>query len=399
MIYTDICLEGYHGQTQNIKKAQLSLDKIYRKILSGDKFDKENKELEKYLSSEFNTKDINITWITDGGLNAYTTKTTSYIANMVEGKMADKNANIPFITSTATLNKELAKGTKKSNVNIFSSVFIFINTGLISVLDFSSREMMGVILHEIGHQINLTPYKSIEEVWDGISTMGVSLVIAPVAGNFFSRLMNTVHETIQSTFPKLTYIWHEIGTVINNYSPTDISFIRVIKNIPWLIRRLPISFLNYGEERMADAIVADYGYAPELVSSHHKFETMYEKDINKFINKIPVLNAIYSANMLLLSTVLTVVDEHPNSQTRMTQAIKRLERDLKNNVLPPQLKKELQKDLNRAKKIYENDYLSKNAKDFNYLTLLKRKLCDKLFNGNDDWREMFAPIFNKIEDR
>ena len=50
MIYTDICLEGYHGQTQNIKKAQLSLDKIYKKFLSGDKFDKENKELEKYLS-------------------------------------------------------------------------------------------------------------------------------------------------------------------------------------------------------------------------------------------------------------------------------------------------------------------------------------------------------------
>ena len=393
---SNIILEGYHGQTANIKKAQLAMDRICETINSGWKtgelnFEKDNAELEKWLWKEFNTRKIHITWITDGELNAFTMKTRNYTVERLKNKYKDKN--IPFITSISKAPDS------KNKVTPIGDIFIFINTGLVSVLEFTSREMMGVLLHEMGHQINMTPYKAAEETYFIISTLGASLVITPLMGNAYGTMMTVMHRTMQKYFPHLANLYHQIGTFANNYTPTKINAFHLAKFIPQMFRHSPMAFLNYGEERMADAIVADYGYAPELISSQQKFETMYGKDLNKFINKIPVVNAVYSANRLLLNSLMSIVDEHPNSQTRLTQSIKRLERDLQDPNLPPQLKKELMKDLEKAKKVYENDYLSKNAKDYNHAVYLKRQFCDKVFDGNDDWREIFAPMFNSIEDK
>lgn len=390
---SNIILESYHGQTTNIKKAQLAVDKIHKKILDGMKtgkleFEKENKELEKSLCKEFNTRKIHITWITDGDLNAYTMKTRNYSTE--RWRIKNKDKNIPFITSISSAPNKLSP---------IGDIFIFINTGLISVLEFTPREIMGVILHEMGHQINMTPYKAAEETYFTISTLGANLVITPLIGNAYATMTSLMHNTLQKYFPQVANVYHQVGSFLNNYTVSKTSIIQVAKNIPKMIMKGPMAFLNYGEERMADAIVSDYGYAPELITSHQKFETMYGKDINKVINSIPVVNAVYSANRLLIHLLCTIVDEHPNSQTRVTQSIKRLERDLQDPNLPPQLKKELTKDLNRAKKVYENDYLSKNAKDYNHAVYLKRQFCDKLFGGNDDWREIFAPLYNSIEDK
>lgn len=391
---SNIILESYHGQTANIKKAQLAMDRICKTINIGLKtgklnFEKDNEELEKWLWKEFKARKIHITWVTDGKLNAYTVKTRVNNVDLIK----NKSKNIPFISSYSS-----APDTKNKKTPI-GDIFIFINTGLVSVLEFTSREMMGVVLHEIGHQINMTPYKAIRETYSAISTMGVSLVLTPMIGNAYGTIASFMHKNLQKYFPELANLYHQIGSFTNNYKPTDINAFEVIKFIPRLIKRAPVAFITYGEERMADAIVADYGYAPELISTHQKFETLYGKDINKVINKVPIVNAIYSANKLLLNLLLSIMDEHPNAQTRVSQSIKRLERDLQDPNLPPQLKKELLKDLDRAKKVYENDYLSKNAKDYNHAVYLKRQFCDKVFGGNDDWREIFAPMFNSIEDK
>jgi hypothetical protein len=88
------------------------------------------------------------------------------------------------------------------------------------------------------------------------------------------------------------------------------------------------------------------------------------------------------------------MDAHPNNNQRASSMLKKLERDLKSNDYPPEMKAELEAEIKRMKKVYQN----MNANEGN--TAIRKGWYDSLdafTNGHSDIREIFDAFYAKYE--
>ena len=139
----------------------------------------------------------------------------------------------------------------------------------------------------------------------------------------------------------------------------------------------------------SDELAAVYGYGSELSkglvtarNSNITFEGIASK--NPATNLlVDVYSQIFEI-ILFCSIPEAAIDCHPSEQARVKSVIDKYERDLANSDFPPEMKKELIRELEETKEIYKG-YIecTQDGEKGKVFSMGIRMIKDKLFGGHD----------------
>ena len=154
---------------------------------------------------------------------------------------------------------------------------------------------------------------------------------------------------------------------------------------------------GYSNEIFADSFATAYGYGSATVSLQKKLEYYFmdNRALDKR-NKYNVYNQyIYIMNRLML----TFLDEHPATQTRMKKQIEKLKEELNDPNVDPRIRKVMLKDLEKSEKIYD-EYVNTLPPNLKHLAVIMNYaiLNEKYFGGKMDLREPVNRVLNAGKD-
>lgn len=326
-----------------------------------------NKKVEKLLAQAFKTKEVNIYW---------------------KPKMYNACTVPPILPKASELHKNLDNDGVVTNAKIN----IYIGEAIVSLTSINEKELMAIILHEIGHCHAISPIMvavNLLQMTIFLPTVLLEKLIILVGVKFdefmrkhvspiynISKWFYNMDLSIMATFKKILNL--PIGINIGNYTPA----VSVMK------------YGRYAEEKIADSFATSFGYAPYLISGLDKMDMM-DNSVDNTIAKSNNISRIISDTVDLYRTFMYLVrlEEHPSINTRYHNALRNLKEDLNDPNLDPLYKKEMLEQIKELEDAYET--LSKRGGKGPELKHNVNKFIDKLTNNNPDFRE----IFNVYSDR
>lgn len=336
-----------------------------------------NKKIEENLAKAFRVSNVKIHWKNSGLPNAYT---------------------MPPIIPTLVKANSLEMVNKQDKLNMNIHIWVFEENVVLA--DLNEREMIAILLHEIGHNFYITPYMALFEIMLSVMTLGVY----PIMKGLFKLLQISTAELsgmMKTNFPKLTSVYtifNDIYTLIYN-NPVVVAIrnisslsMGVIKNIT----NMPTNMARYGAEKGSDSLATKYGYGPELITALNKMQRpkyslyykmidndlSFTKDANNTINDFAQL-----VNMLICTINM---EPHPSLNVRYHNISDKLKSDLSSGKFDPDYKKELIDQIEAMDKIY--DILNQNPND---TIQLKKNICrsmDDITGNKADVRELLKPL-------
>ena len=285
------------------------------------------------------------------------------------------------------------------------------------------EEVMGLILHEIGHNFqcaplaNLSRFMPFMEMYKRImaniakpSVLDTLAIIRDFVGHAvgneaYTALLKWLDNYWNTLSPSEQKYWNvfyksfeetriKIFGVLRPYY--DIKFLHDIYKgwVPSVLTMM-ISICGYSGEVFADSFAVAYGYGPGLDSALSKLTATVFVQYNELMERDAPTKPIFELAQLIneVTDAILGLDEHPTTQKRLLNTMDKLEREIKSGDLTPTLKKQALKDLNEARSVY-NKFLE--ADDFNNklaMISMYRKLNDFL-GGNLDWRNIANKILN-----
>lgn len=189
-----------------------------------------------------------------------------------------------------------------------------------------------------------------------------------------------------------------IATILNKFSGLSGKVSTVLG--------LPILARGYKDERLADKFVAVYGYSTELGSALDKMGTTSSGvAIQDYLANNKFLGAYYNTVRLPGMIVAQLLDEHPESISRVTNNIAYLESELKKQDISPEMKAAIQENITASKAVLKkmtevNKRYSDNfaAKKLYYSFLVKTfggDPRDALIKSADEMDKMYKEKLNK----
>ena len=274
-------------------------------------------------------------------------------------------------------------------------------SGIIFNPNFTTEEVMAMIMHEVGHNfaaalnhkvgIMLSVFAAINFIIDAMNLNIIYLVISSNSAlSWITKLMKKTREKsgcmsvlvdtvdlLNSFIYNGLYLVSDIVKVLSlgisdTYS-ASISVLNTIKNPIDKIIQLIALPTGFRDERVADNFATIYGYGPATVSLQSKFESS-ENDsaslVMNAVNKVPLLGALINLNSLPALLILTAFDEHPAGVDRGRDQLALLKREVAKDDLDPKMKKVILSDIkaceNKIQKIYDTSkgiqdpYISKH---------------------------------------
>jgi hypothetical protein len=346
---------------------------------------KHNKEIEKQLKKLFKLREIVISWSTSATINA----------------------NTP-INSFQVLNPHYK--TNEKGIHNNEKLFIGINlyAGLITMADMNEKEILAIILHEIGHNF----YNSIFQVLSSIplspamvlmtgptvlATIGFSLI----AGGLRDVLkMPEAYMQIKGLFNKLLDMVPPIQYTMNLFG----AFLQQLNSVMMLNPGVLVAYLTqqfkkqllqsntflYNVEKHADSFAVDYGYGLYLSKALTKLNNPNNLLSTQGQDAIPFLNLF----KLQWEIINPLVSGYPSNQNRIRTAMDRLKRSAKDPDLDPRMRKELQDQIEAYEKWYYGQYLNIES-DINkkrVFTWAYNNMVETIFKGKLDVRELLHAI-------
>lgn len=279
---------------------------------------------------------------------------------------------------------------------------ITINPKLFFSKEFTSGEVLAVLLHEVGHNFEVATlnatlplhYIRLIETWSKVLASGDFTSIAfytTVLLNPGRTLFNKAYKYIQKD-PVLSQIFAFIqygfqyialmgGLSIVNavyfciLRPLEQIlpkvFLDKLKDIAYALSKanpLTIAFAqaSYISEKYSDSFVALHGYGPEFVSAVRKFHVMGDVfGAYELLQTTPILGHIFGLNDWIFGHIMSVLDGHPDDATRMLTQVNVLEADLKNTRLDAKTRKLINKDIAECKKSLKEINMNYNAMNRN----------------------------------
>lgn len=392
----EILFEYYQGTSNELRECEIQLDKLIEKFLST--YDNnnimrkriiltnepENVTVGNILTKFFKAKCIKLYW-NSGTVNACTF--------------------IPFSFSKYQINNNF---NKNRYTNLTASIFLY--EELISICDLNSKELLSVILHEMGHNLYFCHVQSVLEIVGLVINMPIQLISRLIAAIY-------IHGDIA------------INDFLRKYAPFLINFKDYMASIQYDIRKYMlglnvingiaqyimnpekiisqfsiVKYMKYYEEKGADSLAARYGYSPDLISALYKLEnppnSSYIANKDKYSNNLKSFLAIQEdlayISCDLLKMLLT--EPHPSIYQRSLSLLTKLRNDYNKGDYPPEMKKELEDQIRKVEKDCETCYKNslngdKKIREGYY------KLLQNLFgNDNVDYREFtdkLSPYYDK----
>lgn len=285
------------------------------------------------------------------------------------------------------------------------SSFVTVCEGLLENDNMTGGVLLAIILHEIGHDFDNSPWLVVQDIAMFISSP-IEMLIGELMkeSNIVQRGMSIISNIIYRIPPLEAFLKLFTGTIglINGIK----SFLHEMKVVNRLMNGNPIKLLRDGKvnkiiadiiiktagatgEIHSDELAAVYGYGSELSkglvtlrNSNIRFEGIASK--NPATNLlVDVYSQIFEI-ILFCSIPEAAIDCHPSEQARVKSVIDKYERDLANSDFPPEMKKELIRELEETKEIYKG-YIecTQDGEKGKVFSMGIRMIKDKLFGGHD----------------
>jgi len=299
-----------------------------------------------------------------------------------------------------------------------STMHVGVNIDILLVLyaDLTAEEIMAVILHEIGHNMDISMFTLLSKLPLDIMLVPEFIKNGPVyiintlmvlgiydvfnLGGKYTNTIKLVESLLINKFPGLlraaTTFWEGYLNIMAYFKVK--SFINVIKG-PELIVLGALNSRNifgYAGEKYSDSFASTYGYGPAMMSFQNKLHKRENLISDQIIYKIPLLNWGYDLLNVTLGMLTAIADPHPQDAVRINSQLDKLKRDLKDPDLNPRLRKTLEDDIESSEKFINEYYLDFNKNDnsrrifswmLNYMTI-------KVFHNMVDFRELFELVSN-----
>lgn len=347
-----------------------------------------NKLVEKMFKDIFELKDFKLIWYTS------------------------PKSKASILTSPLTfLDPNYKKDEKGHRINNKLFIGVFLYTGLITYSNLNEKELLAVILHEIGHGFynsifNLlasTPIKLAYnmkklELWDTIKSFLIASGIFELLRldeNTF-KVKRFLLNTFTESFPKLFSWIVSIYDLFHNIIPVTkrrVGFKDFITVAPEK-EFYPFKMLFlYNDEKHSDSFAADYGYGLYLASALQK---MYieENTLRSQLYNVPILNWFLDFYDLQSEIISSCLSGYPMDNNRIRSLLDRMKRNLKDKELSPELRKELEAQIKEFEDFYYNEYLSfsNDENKQRVFTWVYKAAVEKLFAGKADLRELIYAL-------
>lgn len=386
--------EAYIGKTKPLLAAERELDIIIRERktnpLTYDMSSDRNphvKAVGKLLQKQFGFKECVINFVPNMTVNACTVN-TSLISRSIHYK-------------SYRFDKKRGHYDEEHCISSFVTVF----EGLLENDNMSGGVLLAIILHEVGHDFDNSPWLVIQDMMLFISSP-IQMLIGELMKerNIIQRGMTIISNIIYKIPSLETFLKLFTGTIglINGIK----RFLLEMKVVNRLMNGNPIKLLRGGKvnkiiagiiiktagatgEIHSDELAAVYGYGAELSkglvtarNSNITFEGIASK--NPATNLLVDVYSQIFGIILFCSIPEAAIDCHPSEQARVKSVIDKYERDLANSDFPPEMKKELIRELEETKEIYKG-YIecTQDGEKGKVFSMGIRMIKDKLFGGHD----------------
>lgn len=356
----DIIQEAYFGETKEIKEIYENISDLRHKYMNMNKIDikKVNKDpiilkINRLIEKEFGFGTFDL--IIEGeGINAFTYPISTYKKDKWD------------LPEKIKINK---KGIKYKNTEY--NTLVYITPSLFFEKKFTDREIMGIFLHEIGHNFNISIYTS------GIDLLKYGLISV----NDIEKELSNEIENEKNSFKIISNISNNkkkdpisinignilIGIFEESFGLIDLFLLPISKlfnNVFTIIGtilfpRQRMLKKKYNDEILSDSFATIYGFGPNLLTAIDKIESYsFQTFYTKTTDTVPLVFQLINLLTVAIDIVTHGFNIHPNNAARLHQQIYLLRTELSKNNLDPRMKKKIEDDLNEIE-----DLIIKYKKD------------------------------------
>lgn len=373
--------EAFLGE-EPVYPIQKAMDKLYawnknnqNKKINGSL---QNKELEDAVKKVFGFKLVDIYWTESTRTGPYTM--------------------MPYMWMYYDPNSSFAYG---KNANGFYdkdhkvSVYISMNRSMMNEDNgfyLTSREAVAMLLHEIGHNFDYSPFRVTEAFFQALIAIihfDLPLIGQNVVIHFSRPVLVRIRELdtfIADILPpsrpmvRTLNTWIERFGRLGNVILSPLLFPYVLSNLLaspiWYLKNL----FHRKKERYADSFAATYGYAVEVSTGLDKFSNAAVGVKDAVLEDIPVYKQLASLARAESELMNIAMGGHESNQKRTLAMIDKLEKDANDPNISPKMKAQLKMKIKELRDTY-NMMIGMDEASKNTLTASVRQIVNNWYDG------------------
>lgn len=376
-----------------------------------------NEKLEDEVKKAFGFKYVRIEWHSGVGVNAFT------LASEKVSHMFDKSFK----------QGSHSKGFYDKNHSM--TVCILLDSGFFTQLNLTPREVVAMLLHEIGHNFDVTLFtvlgtgfytilnileisrlfafigdsKDGKEFWFKIKMHAGDIgkiIMLPLASIPFTKpaalaIMN-IRDHILERLPSIQDMSYQFKVAYNDMLRiiNAVLFpVTLIKQISYKLVTFKLSMINptyfmltsslktvanllskHGEV-YSDTFAATYGYGEDLAFALEKVMRNASRPTSNEVPKSLDVFFDLSYTYIEFMNLMSNSTQHPNNIKRIRRMIDKLERDAKNNNVDPNLRKELDLKIKELNKAYDT-IVNAGETEYSFVSSIYTKLMSAYYDSS-----------------
>lgn len=429
MAFLDYYLEVYYGENDNIKQMQKCISNFRKELrenwtLARLNTHPEIRKFNRLAEKEFGFKSFQLYISPKRIYNAYT------LPIFINFKTLSRDNTM----SNLIVSKNGYKFKPEANYTAYVCIF----RAMLVDQRFTDREIMAIILHEIGHnfqaaisdkqaslsQANVMLFivliifelMNFKTLFQGIK----DLLLAPfILTNAYRQILKTIDDILYDNFKSFYHVVDAFRATLGAIAYPFNKVLDWIQLIPryaqlpanLLLKLNPISLIitfaagRFRGEKIADNFVTIYGYGPEIASATTKLDSGDE--ILQEIH-IPLASPLVGLIESTYNVLMRLPDEHPAAITRVKDQSDYLKKELEKEDLDPKFKKEIMnqiKDIDKqVEKLTKINYKGAMS-DYGISIHFYQLMLYKIFGGDpmdlfyrwtkDDIHQDIEDVYNR----
>lgn len=391
----DILEELYVGETDFINRLIEEVSKARAPYVGKMKRPiKGNKDFIKIgdmLSEEFGFYAVTFTVPFDQSTNAFTYPITMNIDQTIVDKKPKfiKNRGLRY----------------DEKLNSRMCIMVAITAGVWFNSEFSDREVVAALLHEIGHSFVTQSARTIDiieanrlglayniiyKIMLDLMTPGIGWAQLPsdisTASNVSSKgkeIKNKVARELANNplfigFNGISAIMEWLGGIFTRVFMEVMVLFNSASNliaIPFVALNKILSMFNKpataiarSQEYLSDSFASMYGLGPEISSFLVKIEYSSKSTgtiTQRVLDNIPVIGALNQTMSIPVLLMADTINTHPSTISRIDKILDELEKELKNSDLSPKTKEAVKKNIKDLERIKEEALAPQKKKKYN----------------------------------
>ena len=412
-----VLTEAYYGKSKYLKEIESKLDKLIDDVKNekDTSYNDNIYEIEKLFKKQFGVDEFILNIYNGLNLNLMNIKKGTGILKGDPGAY-------PLIGGFNYFKNRKEDGKKelKIGVNITSDFLTHYNL--------TGEELTGIILHEIGHNMDSSLFTLISQSFPDfsifeetgtkpdpkvylISTIFKAFINAIntyiISGANFSLTWRYIQSFIEK-IPGLKWVINKSNMIVRELLSLKQlrSFYRFISgtfktNHMYVILKSlsPRQLFGYSSEQYADSFATAYGYGPALSSAFGKINQTPISNIEKGIKRIPGVNCVYDLLKLQNQLIGSMMKPHPSDPARIAKQLNKLKKEVKDPNIDERIRKDIEEDIKRLEDYIENEFLNIRTDENKraIFTYMYNKVVIDVFKGKIDPRELLNLISNNEE--